>query len=124
MTPEDIKPRLAEAKAWDIKIANLALAYVQDLAQHGAPPVFVFFGYASSQDLFYRDLCRALAPLQVPLPRRSDIMRPRHDKLRGSRARLIAVHQSYPWKQSPQAAREADEAGRLIDELNRSNGWT
>jgi hypothetical protein len=124
MTPEEIEARRAEAQAWENSVRDLAQAYVLRGIEAGAAPVFVFFGWQREQERFYRDLCHVLGPLAVPPPRRTDILRPRASALRGQRARLIAVHQAYPWQPSGWEADDADEAAHLIDVLNRSNGWT
>lgn len=123
MEPAEIEARRAEARAWDNRVRDLAQAYVLRGIEDGAAPVFVFFGWQREQERFYRDLCHVLGPLPVPLPRRTDVLRPRAAALRGQRARLVAVHQAYTWQPSGWEVDDADEAARLIEDLNRSNGW-
>lgn len=123
MDESEIEARRAEAKAWDIKVANLASDYLRYLQQDGRPPVFVFFGTSIEQHRFWRAMVDVLNPIRVPLPAREDIIRPTPRAVQGSRRRLITVHQSYPWIPSGRDGRDADDTARLIDVLNSSNGW-
>ncbi|WP_159702450.1 hypothetical protein [Arthrobacter sp. 18067] len=123
MTPEEIEARRAEAKAWDLKVANLASDHLRHLQQDGRPPVFVFFGTRIEQQRFWRAMVGILSPLRVPLPALEDVIPAAPSRLRGTRRRLIPVHQSYPWLPGRREAADAADAAHLIDALNRSNGW-
>lgn len=123
MDAADVEARRVEAEAWDRTVRGVAQTYVLALYEDDRPPVFVFFGYRREQERFYRDLCHLLGPLNVPRPRRVDILPPRPAALRGQRGRLIAVHQAFPWQASGWEADDAAEAGQLIEDLNRRHGW-
>ncbi|ALY09987.1 hypothetical protein FDH62_gp29 [Arthrobacter phage Pumancara] len=89
----------------------------------GQQPVYVFFGSGKEAELWSREFMLALLEVgEVWKPRRQ-MIRARVERMRGHRARLVAVWSSDPMPTSEHRRQQEVDAMYEIEDLNRVNGY-